>query len=536
MRKLLLFLLLNIFIINSVLALDCQYKVNESYEVEDFYFKEGSNYLDYKVLEIKNFQQSSRRGDKYITYSTSPVKFDIKNNYLKQIEFSLIFIMDGEEQRINQTLDSEEFKTIQYGYPNNIDSSTFKFKIISPSNLKYTFEKRVYKKEVCKLCGNEICLNDGASCNPLYDDSKCGSGICNIAGFCGSQKIVDCPNRKLNCQDKICLEPSTKERGESYRCSFECKSDRFENGTCLKSSLILQEEKDKRNKDYIIFGVLVLIILSAGIGYFAFFKRKKEEKLKNQILEEKNALLDEIDNLKKNKENLQKSIKSLNSEIENMSLLIDKGKNKISSLKKEIKDTEGKAKEELEKRLKFEEQKQKNRIFKLKKQREKLEKEEERIITIEKNLVSKKLKFEKENKEFFIKKALDKYKQRYPNIFYDEKEGYIKFSNNGDYLHRFIYRRKFDKNLGNKVVHHIDTDKLNNEDWNLISIPYEKHKELNHTLINSKNWESGIKEIKRALNWEDTDFPEHIQKKIKEERQQKKLKSYVHRSTKKRKR
>ena len=191
-------------------------------------------------------------------------------------------------------------------------------------------------------------------------------------------------------------------------------------------------------------------------------------------------------------------------------------------------------KEELEKRLRFEEQRQKDRISKLTKQREMLEKEEQKIITIEKDLGSKKLKFEKENKEFFIKKALDKYKQRYPNIFYDEEEGYIKFSNNGDYLHRFIYRRKFDKNLGNKVVHHIDTDKLNNDDYNLISIPYERHKELNHTLIDFKDWESGIKQLKEQLDMEDSDFPEHIQKKIEEIRRQKRLGAYARKSRRKR--
>jgi hypothetical protein len=176
----------------------------------------------------------------------------------------------------------------------------------------------------------------------------------------------------------------------------------------------------------------------------------------------------------------------------------------------------------------------KDRISKLTKQRERLEKEEQKIITIEKDLGSKKLKFEKENKEFFIKKALDKYKQRYPNIFYDEEEGYIKFSNNGDYLHRFIYRRKFDKNLGNKVVHHIDTDKLNNDDYNLISIPYERHKELNHTLIDFKDWESGIKQLKEQLDMEDSDFPEHIQKKIEEIRRQKRLGAYARKSRRRR--
>ncbi|OIO39857.1 hypothetical protein COT60_01300 [Candidatus Pacearchaeota archaeon CG09_land_8_20_14_0_10_30_9] len=545
MKKQLLFFFVGLFLINSVLALNCQYTETEKYtEFGTWIYNSDGDYFG-EPLELKDFVSEYMN----IEGCNPRPSFKIYNPYDFEIEMNIFYTSlhpninwaypESEQKHITSIIlppySEQKIEGTCLDIGNNyIPNESISYIFIEPDNLILKKGDRPLEREICKLCGNEICLNDGTSCNPLYDDAKCGSGVCNIVGFCGSQKVVDCPNGKLNCQDKICLESSTKEEGESYMCSFECKSDRFDNGTCLKSSLILQQEEDKRNKNFIIFGVIVLIILSAGVGYFAFFKRKKEEKLKNQILEEKNSLLDEIDNLKKDKEDLQSSIKSLSSEIENMNLLISKGKDKISSLKKEIKDTEGKAKEELEKRLRFEEQRQKDRISKLTKQREMLEKEEQKIITIEKDLGSKKLKFEKENKEFFIKKALDKYKQRYPNIFYDEEEGYIKFSNNGDYLHRFIYRRKFDKNLGNKVVHHIDTDKLNNDDYNLISIPYERHKELNHTLIDFKDWESGIKQLKEQLDMEDSDFPEHIQKKIEEIRRQKRLGAYARKSRRKR--
>ncbi|MBU2616089.1 MAG: hypothetical protein KKC19_03220 [Nanoarchaeota archaeon] len=535
MKKQLLFFFLALFLINSVLALDCQYTKNESYEVEEewFYFDEEFEGANLNVNELVSFENNHLS---FIVYNNLTIPIKVELNYTLRSEWFGIntptSIQLEVEPRSSETHQEERISS-GGSWASKYWIEKFEPTILEP---KITSEWKIVtkQKEICKLCDNEVCLNDGSQCNSLYDDSKCGSGICNIAGFCGSQKVVDCPNGRLNCQDKICLESSTKEEGESYMCSFECKSDRFENGTCLKSSLVLQQEEDKRNKNFIIFGVLVLIILSAGVGYFAFFKRKKEEKLKNQILEEKNSLLDEIDNLKKDKENLQSSIKSLNSEIENMNLLINKGKDKISSLKKEIKDTEGKAKEELEKRLRFEEQRQKDRISKLEKQREKLENEEEKIITIEKDLGSKKLKFEKENKEFFIKKALDKYKQRYPNIFYDEETGYIKFSSQGNEpLHRYLYK-KFDKNLSGKEVHHIDADKLNNENSNLISIPYEKHKKLNHLLIDFKDWESGIRQLREQLEMEDSDFPEHIQKEIEKRRQQKRLSVYARKSRRKR--
>ncbi len=538
MKKQLLFFFLGLFFINSVLALDCHYTETENYDI----FEEGLYNLNGRYigapLEFKDFSGGSMN-----IQGCNPPSFKVYNptdknlilNISYQTSWSTAFGARSANHQTTISINKYSLSDkLQGSCPDlgsgSISQESVKYTIFEPEEILLKNEKVTKQREICKLCENEICLNDDAICNPLYDNSKCGSGICNIAGFCGSQKIVDCPNGKLNCQDKICLEPSTKEEGESYMCSFECKSDIFENGTCLKSSLVLQQEKDKRNRNLIIFGVFILIALSAGVGYFAFFKRRKEEKLKNQILEEKNTLVKEIDNLKKDKENLKSSIKSSNSEIENINLLIKKGKEKISSLKNEIKDTEGKAREELEKGLKFEEQRQKDRIFKLKKQRQKLEKEEEKIIIIEKDLGSKKLKFEKENKEFFIKKALDKYKQRYQNIYYDKDEGYIKFSSQGNEpLHRYLYK-KFEKNLFGKEVHHIDADKLNNESWNLISIPYEKHKKLNHLLIDFKDWKSGIKQLREQLGMDDSDFPEHIQKEIEKRRQQKRLGIYARKS------
>lgn len=508
MNRLFCFLFLSIFLTNFVFALDCQYTETENYEVfEEGLYNLDGEYMGYP-LEFKDFLSGRMniRGCNRPSFKVyNPNDKDIVLNISYQTSWSNAF---GTRSRTHQTTialnkyslsDKIEGSCLDIG-SGSISPESIKYTIFEPEEIVLRMEKVTKQREICKLCLNEICLNDGAFCNPLYDDEKCGSGICNIAGFCGHQKIVECPLGKLNCQDKICLKPSTKEEGESYMCSFECKSDRFENGICLKSSLVLQQERDERNKNFIIFGVIVLIILSIGVGYLGVYRWRETEKRRKKAEKEIEELLEKIDSLQKEKSDLQSSIKNLNSKIK-------KGKEKIISLKKDIKNSKGKAKEQLEKNLKYEEQKQKNRLSKLKE-------EEGKIITLEKDLASKKLKFNKENKEFLIKKALDKYKQRYDDIFYDKKDGYIKFSNNGDFLHRFIYRRKFDKDLRNKAVHHIDADKLNNEDWNLIALPYEEHKRLNHTLIDFRDWASGIKQLKEQLCMKDSDFPQHIQKKI----------------------
>ena len=57
----------------------------------------------------------------------------------------------------------------------------------------------------------------------------------------------------------------------------------------------------------------------------------------------------------------------------------------------------------------------------------------------------------------------------------------------------------------------------------LVALKEEEHKKLNHAEIDFQNWKSGIKEIKEQLGWKDSDFPKHIQKVIKERKEQTKI-------------
>lgn len=268
MKKLILFLIFSLLFIYPVFALDCQYRINESYEIFELgLYDSGGNYIG-DPLEFREFS-----GGSFNLHGCSPPSFKVYNPTDKNLVLNISYQTSwrtafGARSANHQTTISINKYSLsdklQGSCPDigsgSISEESIKYIIIKPDLITLENELVTKQREICKLCGNQICLNDGASCNPLYDDWKCGSGICNIAGFCGHQKIVDCPNGKLNCQDKICLEPSIKEEGEGYMCSFECKSDMFENGICLKSSSVLQEEKDKRKKELIIFGVIILII------------------------------------------------------------------------------------------------------------------------------------------------------------------------------------------------------------------------------------------------------------------------------------
>jgi hypothetical protein len=89
------------------------------------------------------------------------------------------------------------------------------------------YEKK--KIDVCKQCNGKNCLNDGQNCSSNFE---CGSGICNIAGVCGTQKVADCSEGYRNCNNESCLEIGTKKIGEEYWCEFECEKNYGENGIC----------------------------------------------------------------------------------------------------------------------------------------------------------------------------------------------------------------------------------------------------------------------------------------------------------------
>ncbi|MFH1638077.1 MAG: hypothetical protein ABIB71_06645 [Candidatus Woesearchaeota archaeon] len=402
MKKLFVLIISLVLAINFVSALDCQYVEIESHnEFGTWIYDEKGLYFG-EPLIVKDFVS------KYMNIEgcTPAPSFKIENQYSFPIKISLTYDVFHPHisqffQESRSTFNKEiyldsyseekvEGTCLDIGN-NEIPTDSVKYIFIEPKGLVLKKGFLLENRTICKLCNNQICLNDGAYCS--YS-KECGSGFCS---------------------DNFCLT--------------------------LEGAKLKRAEKDKIFWMYSI--ILLPIILAGGIVYILKNMRRKYE----QGIKE-----------------LQIEIKALN-----------KKRTKAKDKTKRLKD------------------KEKNLTLK------------------EEELRIKEQDFEKSNRTFLIKKAIDKYKQRYNHqIYFDENSGYLRFSNNGDYLHRFIYRRKFDTGLGNKVVHHIDADKLNNEDWNLISIPYEKHKELNHTLIVSKDWNSGIQQIKEQLGLKEEDLPKHI--------------------------
>ncbi|MBU0958488.1 MAG: hypothetical protein KKB31_00950 [Nanoarchaeota archaeon] len=528
MKRKLLFLLLSLFLINSVLALDCQYTETENYDK----FEEGLYILngDYigAPLEFNDFSGGSMN-----IQGCNPPSFKVYNptnknlilNISYQTSWSTAF---GARSANHQTTISinkySSSDKLQGSCPDlgsgSISQESIKYNIFEPEEIILKNEKVTKQRENCTLCGSEICLNDGFSCDPLYDNSKCGSGICNIAGFCGSQKVVDCPNGKLNCQDKICLEPSTKEEGESYMCSFECKSDRFENGTCLKSSEQIKIDNEAFWRRVIILGVIVLIISLAGYWKFKIKGADKEEERRKKARGEFNKIILKkeetekaikkinwnLEDLKKEKEDIEKSLISEKEESrkkideirrkerEELKKWEDKKKNKSIEAQKaideEIENIRRKRKREIEATekelkeaqniLKF--QIDENKKLSLEEERKKKEKEE----TIKKIEDSRKLM-----KEFHLNDQ--RYKVRLNENGYEVLE-------DGTLFHIFWYCKNSNekqKDLKGFNIHHIDGDKRNNDYLNLIKIDEDTHNDIHKYNARWISYRKGVEILKK---------------------------------------
>lgn len=207
-----------------------------------------------KIIQIHSFYGQS--------YSNSPAcktSFVIENTIDKEVKFRFYYdilyynhvgILQRIPKEINLSLHSLEKQTISdesgiWGYHNClIDQGSIKIIYQPTSQLK---------------CSGETCLKDGEFCS---SNSECGSGICNIAGFCGTEKITECPTGFQNCNNESCLEIRTKKVGEKYSCEFECKTNYGEEGIC-KTPLSEKISKGVFILSFLlIFAFVVYIILS----------------------------------------------------------------------------------------------------------------------------------------------------------------------------------------------------------------------------------------------------------------------------------
>lgn len=453
MKKLyLLFFLLILFSFN-VYALDCQYK-----DIKDFkqfelglYDNEG-NYVG-TPLVFKDFNGGylNLNGCTPPSFKIyNPLEFDIKLNltyYISRSETSPGNPIFGE-----LTIPSYSEIEIKGSCPDTggwIIQNKSDYIITSPKILSIKNVEVLRQKEICKICPNgKQCLDDNTLCSM---DNECGSSICNIAGYCGHEKLVICETYgKLNCKNQTCLMPSTKENGMTYSCEFECKSGYGKNNLCIINP------KTTRNIALVFFVFLLLIVAIAAI----LIQRARGNKIAKSI----------INNAKgKEKEILSKAENKARGIIGEAEKKLGNIDNSIEDKKEQIKD--------LDKRLKS-----------IKDDAKLSHKLKEKLIKTNEDIHELKL-----NKQKEINELLETYKERYGHEFVLD-DGYIRFAKSwinpfdkGEYFHRWLFESHNNRKVKfGHEIHHKDFNKLNNDIDNLIEVTKEKHKELHLNRYNHK--------------------------------------------------
>lgn len=233
------------------MVVDCQYKeIKETQEYTQVLYDKASNKYE-NVTEIQNIAGDQGRIS-FDIINKIPITLSIKVTYDISHSGGSFWPNNEESHDIESlgkvTITNTGSSGILWGTSsvNNIRIS-----YLSNKDIEVKTEKK--KEERCKQCGGLNCLNDNSKC---IKDSQCGSGICDIGGYCGRNKIVDCPTGLKNCNNKSCLTSNTKKEGQSYLCDFECKSGYGKNGICE----ITFKDKTLRYL-FIFFSLVVLIVI-----------------------------------------------------------------------------------------------------------------------------------------------------------------------------------------------------------------------------------------------------------------------------------
>src|SRR3989338_7962993 len=252
MKKLILILFLLISFTGSVYALDCQYRTNETYLIEEewFYFNGNFEGVNLKMDELVRFENN---GLSFMIYNNLTIPVKVQLNYTLRSQWFGIDSPTSIELDVGPR-DSKSYQEERISSGGAWGSYYWIEKFIpSVINPEITSEyKNVEKqREICRTCPNgKQCLDDNSLCN---SDNECGTSVCNVAGFCGKEKIVSCePYGKLNCKNQTCLTPSTKELGDAYMCEFECKSKYGNDNICIRNP------KTTRNLTLLFLAFLII--------------------------------------------------------------------------------------------------------------------------------------------------------------------------------------------------------------------------------------------------------------------------------------
>lgn len=439
MKKVVLLLLAFLILVSmyNVLA-DCQYKTTNitNKTVYRYYNHNGEEIFNNTPIYVTSIDNSNPY-----------YQLNIKNFANVEIIGNISYTSDG--KREERSIDLKSSETAGLTGNGDVDASSIIFKLLIEQDIEEINETH----KVCKQCFGNDCLNDGDACNPLDDNVKCGSGICNIAGICGHKKVVPCPDGLRNCNSEICLNDSTKEVGQAYKCYWECKSDKYENGTCLKSSGTIKKEKEEKIKQIILYFALVLLVIGVAV---VLMIRTIKGKIGEGIIG---------DAKEQGKEIIQKATKKAKA-------LIKKQQEKLEQLNTELENKE-QQKINIEKELnslKDEKEDAKKLRIKLIAINNDIER-----LTEEQTTKTNELKTEKEK---LTKERLTPFLNKQGRRVYIDENGYEVLERTGTLFHRWWFEHNHNTKIKTGYeIHHKDFTKRNNDIDNLEELTPEEHKQ-----------------------------------------------------------
>jgi len=549
-------------LVYSVSALDCDYTINETYsEPEEVLCYENTNIIAGKALKISEFIQ----GNQQIAFMVhNPNQYEVSALFTYNITGNIT----GENEKWVIIKPFNDSYVQQYCFDDKtpvdcaIEQSSISYIIARPQRMYPRIMDVTKVRQICEICPSGIpCLKDGKSCKSDGDcksrecntDRVCGpfNGIChNALKKCDNSCLIpatkgtdipylcewECDENTIPC-DGICREIASKTIGQKYYCIQECKSQRGYNGMCAPS--IAQ---------WIIFAIISTIMTAAGIWYFAIYKTGEEKEKakaaeKNRREEEKKIknLKEQANEFEKQKENVIKLIEDINEDIAQLQISKKNELNKIKQLEEKSKNSEKYAEDRIKEDMDFA---RKNTIHiekKLETKKDQLKTQENNLKEWEiylkekrqdlarhaKKLIENDSELKEKEYDQSIKKQLNRYTHQFngsgKEVIYDIEKRYFMMkyrSGNEEPLQRYIYRNHFELNKYEEI-HHIDCDPLNNEIWNLIALPREKHNSkypdhFQHKKVWKKDWLLGYNELKKYLDWKDSDFHEFIRKHLNE--------------------
>jgi len=488
MKKPLLFLIVGLFFINFVLALDCQYT-----DIQVLNKERTNYYINGELLESSPpFVETQNIWDgKKSIGTTRNYEFYAKNNIAYKLEVTLTYNAEGKQRSQDILLDPLGIIKIEGSYSQDLpffDSTSIRYDVLNINTIKVPYNEEI---QICKTCPNgKLCLDDGKSCQ---FDNECGYGVCNAFGICGPEKGL-CPGGK-----------------------------KFDGENCRDTNLTII----KNNAWWII-------ITSVLVWYFAIFRRKGEEGKRKEVEKQRkdeeirrDNAREEYGDIIKRKEEVKKEIEENNQIIENLKQEKEKIENNILSEKEKSKKKIEEIRKREEEEIKKWENKKKNKSLeaqnsideeienirrKRKKEIEATEKEleESQYILKSKIAENKKLFFEEEKKrkekEETIRKIEDS--RKLMNEFHLNKQGYrvrlnekgYEILEDGTSFHVFWYCKNSNekqKDLDGFNIHHIDGDKWNNDYSNLIKIDNFVHNDIHKYNVRWIGYRKGVEILKK---------------------------------------